>query len=134
MEDAEREGGSCVENGCVSADDVGADGDRGVGSLTPLDMGGARGGESAGGGGAVSGADNGAGAGALVVRVGRATDDAAAMVAPVSRETSLREMGFPEKNSPAERQGSMDGAGGKMSDWNDSDWRAGRRKCVTWAV
>ena len=42
----------------------------------------------------------------------------------MSRETSLRETGLPEKNSPAVREGSIDGAGGKMSDWNESDWRA----------
>jgi hypothetical protein len=62
------------------------------------------------------------------VRVGsgREVADAAAAVdtAPVSRETSLREMGLPEKNSPEVRQGSIDGAGGKMSDWNESDWGA----------
>ena len=46
----------------------------------------------------------------------------------MSRETSLREIGLPEKNSPAVREGSIDGAGGKMSDWNESDWRA----CVSY--
>jgi hypothetical protein len=46
---------------------------------------------------------------------------AAADTAPVSSETYLSAMGFPEKNSPAVREGSMEGAGGKMSDWNESD-------------
>ena len=125
-EDVEREGGSRVENGCVSMGGVGADGERGVGSLATLVMGGAKGGESAGAG-AITGADAGAGAGALAVRVGRGTEAsaaaaaAAAVVTPVSRETSLREIGFPVKNSLAEREGSIDGAGGKMSDWKDSD-------------
>ena len=121
-EDVEREGGSRVENGCVSMGGVGADGERGVGSLATLVMGGAKGGESAGAG-ASTGADAGAGAGALAVRVGRGTEAsaAAAAVMPVSRETSLREIGLPVKNSLAEREGSIDGAGGKMSDWKDSD-------------
>jgi hypothetical protein len=42
--------------------------------------------------------------------------------APVSSETYLSATGLPEKNSPAVTQGSMDDAGGKMSDWNESDW------------
>jgi hypothetical protein len=59
------------------------------------------------------------------VRVGIGTGvdvGAAADTAPVSSETYLSAMGFPEKNSPAVREGSMEGAGGKMSDWNESDW------------
>lgn len=44
-------------------------------------------------------------------------------VTPLSRLTSLSEGGFPEKNSPAVREGSMEGAGGKISDWNESDCR-----------
>ncbi len=48
--------------------------------------------------------------------------EAAAETAPVSRETSLRETALPEKNSPAVREGSIEGAGGKMSDWNESDF------------
>jgi len=31
-------------------------------------------------------------------------------------------MGLPEKNSPDVREGSIEGAGGKMSDWNESDF------------
>ena len=58
------------------------------------------------------------------MRVGREAEAAAAVTVPVSRETNLRETGLPEKNSPAVREGSIDGAGGKMSDWNESDWRA----------
>lgn len=45
--------------------------------------------------------------------------------APVSSETYLSATAFPEKYSPAVRDGSMEGAGGKMSDWNESDWRRG---------
>ncbi len=118
MEDAERDGGSCGENGCGSAGGVSADAERGVGSLATFVMGGASGGESAG---ADTGADAGAGEGALAVRVGRGTEAAVVDTAPVSRETSLSEMGLPVKNSPAVREGSIDGAGGKMSDWNESD-------------
>ena len=58
------------------------------------------------------------------MRVGSEREDAAAVdTAPVSRETNLRETGLPEKNSPAVREGSIDGASGKMSDWNESDLR-----------
>ena len=42
--------------------------------------------------------------------------------APVSREISLSETALPVKNSPAVREGSIEGAGGKMSDWNESDF------------
>lgn len=45
-----------------------------------------------------------------------------AKVAPLSRLTKLGGMDFPAKNSPAERAGSADGAGGKMSDWKLSAW------------
>ncbi len=57
-------------------------------------------------------------------RLGREVEDAeaAAETAPVSRETSLRETALPEKNSLAVREGSIEGAGGKMSDWNESDF------------
>ena len=41
---------------------------------------------------------------------------AAVNMAPVLRETSLRETGLPEKNSPAVREGSINGEGGKMLD------------------
>jgi len=61
-------------------------------------------------------------------RVGVGTGvDAGAPVetAPVSSETYLSATAFPEKNSAAVRDGSMEGAGGKMSDWNESDWRRG---------
>lgn len=43
------------------------------------------------------------------------------VVTPLSRLTSLTEGGLPEKNSPAVREGSAEGAGGKMSDWKESD-------------
>ena len=123
MDDAEREGGRCVENGRVSAGGDGEDAERGVGSLTTFAMGGATmGGES---GEAGAGTEAGEGAGAVAVRVGRGTEVAGAVdTAPVSRETNLSETGLPEKNSPAVREGSIDGAGGKISDWKVSDWRA----------
>ena len=73
------------------------------------------------------------GADAVAVRVGPGpgpvgieVDDAVADTAPVSSETSLSETGLPEKYSPDVREGSIEGAGGKMSDWNESDffiWR-----------
>jgi hypothetical protein len=54
--------------------------------------------------------------------LGKGVDDAAAEeTAPVSRETSLSETALPVKNSPAVREGSIEGAGGKMSDWKESD-------------
>lgn len=45
--------------------------------------------------------------------------------APVSSETSLRETALPVKNSPTVSEGSIKGAGGKMSDWNESDYSCG---------
>ena len=72
------------------------------------------------------------GVGKLVVfTIGRATSGASegteggaesgdwvpANTAPFSRLTRLGATVFPEKNSPAERAGSEDGAGGKISDW-----------------
>jgi len=45
-----------------------------------------------------------------------------AKVAPLSRLTRLGVTDLPEKNSPAEREASTDGAGGKMSDWKLSAW------------
>ena len=121
MDDVEREGGNLVENACMSADGDGEDtGEKGVGSLATFVMGGAMGGDS--GEATAADADAGVGAGAVAVRVGSGTEVALdADTAPVSRETSLSEMALPEKNSPAEREGSIDGAGGKMSDWNVSD-------------
>ena len=122
MDDEEREGGRCVENGRVSEGGDGEDAERGVGSLTTFAMGGAMmGGES---GEAGAGTEAGEGAEAVAVRVGRGVEVAAAAAvdtAPVSRETNLSETGLPEKNSPAVREGSIDGAGGKMSDWKVSD-------------
>jgi hypothetical protein len=99
---------------------VGAEAEVGVGSLETLASGGATTGDSDG----VCEAD--CGAGAVAVRVGVAATEAAATAAaaetaPVSSETYLSATGFPEKNSPAVREGSLEGAGGKMSDWNESD-------------
>jgi hypothetical protein len=72
------------------------------------------------------------GADAVAVRVGPGpgpegieVDDAVADIAPVSSETSLSETGLPEKNSPDVREGSIEGAGGKISDWNESDFLFG---------
>ena len=44
---------------------------------------------------------------------------------PVSRDIYLSTTAFPEKNSPTVRDGSTEGAGGKMSDWKELDWRRG---------
>lgn len=41
--------------------------------------------------------------------------------APVPKLTRFRVGVLPEKNSPAVKEGSGDGYGGKMSDWNESD-------------
>ena len=41
---------------------------------------------------------------------------------PLSRLTNFKVGCFPEKNSPAVKEGSEDGAGGKISDWKESDW------------
>jgi hypothetical protein len=83
------------------------------------------------------------GAGAVEERVGpgpgpdgKEGDDAAeaAETAPVSSETSLSETALPEKNSPAEREGSIEGAGGKMSDWNESDFLVRAVRHVSWLL
>jgi len=49
-------------------------------------------------------------------------DSVAAKTAPFSRLTRLGVADLPEKYSPAERDGSAAGAGGKMSDWKLSAW------------
>jgi hypothetical protein len=93
------------------AEAEGVEMDVGIGSLGTLAIGGA------------TGADAGCGAGAVMDRVETARAVAAAVeTAPVSSEKNLSEIGFPEKNSPAVSEGSIDGAGGKMSDWNESDY------------
>ena len=52
---------------------------------------------------------------------GKAT---AALVVPLLRSTTLRVISsWPEKNSPAVREGSVLGAGGKMSAWKESALR-----------
>ncbi len=73
---------------------------------------------------------SGCGAGALVVLVGvgamgvvAADGGGPEKTAPFSRLTYLGAAVFPEKNSPAEREGSEAGAGGKMSDWKESAWQ-----------
>jgi len=130
--DAEREGGiltsagdmGVVENAETEAEaEAGTEmvADVGGGSLATFVSCGAMTGES-------EGVCPGWGGGAVEDRVGVGTAvDAGAPVetAPVSSETYLSAMAFPEKNSPAVRDGSMEGAGGKMSDWNESDWRRG---------
>jgi len=102
---------------------VEAEAEAGGGSLATLVSFGAMTGER-------DGVCAGCGAGAVAERVGACTaaaigegadTGAAVETAPVSSETYLSATGLPEKNSPAERQGSMEGADGKMSDWNESD-------------
>jgi hypothetical protein len=56
-------------------------------------------------------------AGAKVEGGAESGDCVPANVAPFSRLTRLGGTDFPEKNSPADKDGSADGAGGKMSDW-----------------
>jgi hypothetical protein len=116
--DAEREGGVCT------AGVKGAEAEVGGGSLATLVSDGAMTGDK-------DGVCADCGAGAVEERVGpgpepelgKEVDDAAVEeTAPVSRETSLSEMALPEKNSPDVREGSIEGAGGKMSDWNESDF------------
>jgi hypothetical protein len=68
------------------------------------------------------------GGGTVGDRVGVGTEvDTGAPVetAPISSETYLSATAFPEKNSRTVRDGSMEGACGKMSDWNESNWRRG---------
>jgi hypothetical protein len=66
----------------------------------------------------VLGADADAGAGAVAMHVRRDGAEGAVLdTAPASRETGL----LSERNSPAVREGSIDGARGNMSDWNESD-------------
>lgn len=137
--DVEREGGICTsagDTGVGAYADAGAEtdagagaGDGGGGSLATLVSDGATTGESDG---ADAGAGWGAGAVAERVGVGTGVEVGATMdTAPVSSETYLSETGFPEKKSPAVREGSMEDAGGKMSDWNESDWV---RACVCASV
>lgn len=91
-------------------------------------MGAAEGHEGRAGSGAGAGA--GAGTGAAVVTVGVVKEGAGAgegwepeMVEPSPRFTRLTGASLPLKNSDAEREGSRDGAGGKISDWKLSAWR-----------
>jgi hypothetical protein len=48
-------------------------------------------------------------------------------VDPVDRSTRMRGADLPEKNSAAVREDSIEGAGGNMSAWNESDCRDGVR-------
>jgi hypothetical protein len=117
--DAERDGGICTSAGVK-----GARVEVGGGSLATLVSDGAMTGDK-------DGVCADCGVGAVEERVGpgpepelgKEVDDAAVEeTAPVSRETSLSETALPVKNSPAVREGSIEGAGGKMSDWNESDF------------
>ena len=136
--DAKREGGICTSagEGGVGAY-ANAEADAGGGSLETLVSGGAMIGDIEAGECADCGAD------AVDDRVGpglgpdgKEGDDAAAAAetAPVSSETSLSETALPEKNSPAEREGSIEGAGGKMSDWNESDFLVRVVRHVSWLL
>jgi len=62
-------------------------------------------------------------AGVAAENDGTALGGGPAKVDPLSRLTSLRGMTLPLKNSAALREGSIEGAGGKMSDWNESALR-----------
>ena len=72
------------------------------------------------------GTNVGAGAGTISfagAAEGGGTEDTVPLeITPLSRSTNLGAAVFPEKNSEAVSAGSSDGAGGKMSDWKDSDW------------
>jgi len=59
-------------------------------------------------------------AGVAAENDGTALGGGPANVDPLSRLTSLRGTTLPLKNSAALREGSIEGAGGKMSDWNES--------------
>jgi hypothetical protein len=101
-------GGENEEKGVVSDLTV-VDGGAvlvGVGKLDVFTMGG--GATRGAGAGLEGGADSG--------------DGVAAKMAPFSRLTRLGVADLPEKYSPAEREGSAAGAGGKMSDWKLSAW------------
>jgi hypothetical protein len=74
------------------------------------------------------GAGAGAGGGAWNVGVGTVLTGAGVNeacvednISPLSRLTSSGEAVFPEKYSPADNVGSEAGAGGKISDWKESD-------------
>ena len=60
-------------------------------------------------------------AGVVAEKDGTALGLGPSRVDPLERSTSLRGTTFPLKNSEALREGSIEGAGGKMSDWNESD-------------
>lgn len=125
--DAEREGGACTSAGVKGAG-AGAEVEVEVGSLATFVSDGAMIGDEDGvcadcGAGAVEERVGPAPAPAPEPELGKDVDDAAAEeTAPVSRETILSEMALPVKNSPAVREGSIEGAGGKMSDWKESDF------------
>lgn len=81
-----------------------------------------------GAGGEGSGADAGVGGGALsdFVTMGEGVGVDAwcpGAVDPVERSTRIRGADFPAKNSAAEMDDSVDGAGGNMSAWKESAWR-----------
>ena len=59
-------------------------------------------------------------AGVAAENDGTALGGGPARMDPLSRLTSLRGTTLPLKNSEALREGSIEGAGGKMSDWNES--------------
>jgi hypothetical protein len=112
---------------------------EGGGSLATLVSGGATIGDMEAGDCADCGAD------AVEERVGpgpgpdgKEGDDAAAAAetAPVSSKTTLNEMALPEKNSAAEREGSIEGAGDSetMSDWNESDFLVRVLRRVSWLL
>lgn len=60
------------------------------------------------------------GAEVTTTELGTALGLAPVIIEPSARLTSLRGATFPLKNSEALREGSIDGAGGKISDWNES--------------
>jgi len=64
------------------------------------------------------------GAGVEAAGGAEAEDCVPAKMAPFSRLTRLGATDFPAKNSPAERAGSSEGAGGNISDWKLSAYGA----------
>jgi len=81
-----------------------------------------------GGGREGSGADAEAGGGALndFVAIGKGVGVGAwypGAVDPVERSTRMRGADLPANNSAAERDDSVDGAGGNMSAWKESAFR-----------
>lgn len=81
----------------------------------------------------VGAAESGVAGAALTFRLEAEAEgrELAVTAAPSARLMSLRVGSLPLKNSAADTEGSIDGAGGKMSDWNESAWNTKQNRVST---